>query len=115
MKELTVAGMSIAPSVIETVVSIAANEVEGVTAIGSLTSQRIRSILSGKATPQGIECEVNEAGELQVGIHMSVAYGTPLPEIAAKVRLAVSDAVAVQIGIPVASVDIFIDAIQFAE
>ena len=50
-----------------------------------------------------------------MGIHMSVAYGTPLPEIAAKVRLAVSDAVAVQIGIPVASVDIFIDAIQFAE
>ena len=115
MKELTVQGMSIAPGVVETVVSIAANEVEGITAIGALTSSNIRSILSGKATPQGIDCDVDEEGNLLIGVHISVAYGTPLPEIANNVRKAVCDAVALQIGVPVASVDIYIDGIQFAQ
>ena len=115
MKELVVQGMTLAPDVVETVVSLAANEVENVTAVGSLTSQGIRSILSGKATPQGIECEATEDGQLVIGIHITVAYGTPLPEIADKVRTAVCDAIAVQIGVPVAAVDVYIDSIQFTE
>ena len=44
---------------------------------------------------------------------MDVKSGNVLPDLAANVRRAVVDAVATQVGVKVASVDIYIDGIQF--
>lgn len=112
MKELNIDGMSIAPGVVETIVSIAMSEVEGVTAVGALSVNGLMAAIKGQGNPQGIETDV-EDGKLAVGIHCEVAYGTPLPEIAASIRQAVYDAVTTQIGIPMARVDVYVDGIQF--
>lgn len=113
MKELNIEGMSIAPGVVETVVSIAMSEVEGVVAVGATSVNGLVAAISGKGSLQGIDVDVDGEGKLAVDIHVEVAYGSPLPEIAARIRQTVYDAVTSQIGIPVGSVDVFVDGIQF--
>ena len=48
-------------------------------------------------------------------MRIDVYHGHVLPDLAAQVRSAVADAVASQVGIQVASVDVYIDGIQFAD
>lgn len=115
MKDLTVDGMAIAPGVIETIVSIAANEVDGVASIGSAGVGGLRTMFAAKPVTQGIEISVDENDKLHVSVRLDVYYGFVLPDVAAAVREAVSDAVASQVGIAVGSVDVYIDGIQFAE
>lgn len=114
MAELNIDGMVIAPGVVETIVSLAAQSVEGVSCVGDPTTSGIRSIIGGgKPSTQGIEVESDEEGKLHVSIRLFVGNGQVLPDLAAKVRQAIADAANIQVGLEVGSVDIFIDGIQF--
>ena len=114
MNELNLDGMALAPGVVETIVSIAANEVEGVASVGSAAAGGLRSVFGSKPSTQGIDIAVDDEEKLCVSVRIDVYYGHVLPELAAQVRMAVADAVASQVGIQVASVDVYIDGIQFA-
>ena len=114
MSELNLDGMAIAPGVVETIVSIAVGEVEGVASLGSAAGG-VLSKLGGKPSAQGIELEVTEDNELKIAAHVEVYFGQVLPEVADRVRSAIADAVASQVGVEVSSVDVYIDGIQFAE
>ena len=117
MSELNVEGMALAPGVVETIVSIAVSEVEGVACVGSAGAQGrgIRAVFGQKPSTQGIEITVNEDNKLAVAVRIEVYYGFVLPEVASSLRQAVADAVASQVVVEVASVDVYIDGIQFAE
>ncbi|MGI6104904.1 MAG: Asp23/Gls24 family envelope stress response protein [Raoultibacter sp.] len=114
MTDLSIDGMALAPGVVETIVSIAANEVEGVASVGSPAGGGLRAMLGGKPATQGIEIDVTENDKLHIGIRVDVYHGFVLPDVAAAIRSAIADAVSCQIGIPVESVDVYIDGIQFA-
>lgn len=114
MTDLNVDGMALAPGVVETIVSIAANEVDGVAAIGSSSNGGLRSVFASKPATQGIDITVDEEEKVHISIRVDVYYGYVLPDLAANIRQAISDAVASQVGIPVAAVDVYIDGIQFA-
>lgn len=114
MTDLNVDGMALAPGVVETIVSIAANEVDGVAAIGSSSTGGLRSVFGSKPATQGIDITVDENDKVHISIRVDVYYGYVLPDLAANIRQAISDAVASQVGIPVAAVDVYIDGIQFA-
>ena len=64
MTELNVDGMALAPGVVETIVSIAANEVEGVACIGPSTTSGLRSVFGSKPSTQGIDITVDEEDKL---------------------------------------------------
>ena len=113
MSDLTVDGMALAPGVVETIVSIAANEVEGVACIGPSTTSGLRSVLGGKPSTSGIEIAADENDKLQISVRIDVYYGHVLPDVAAAVRQSVADAVASQVGAQVGSVDVYIDGVQF--
>lgn len=114
MAELNMDGMAIAPGVLETIVSLAAQSVEGVVSVGDPTTSGIRSIIGGgKPSTQGIEIENDEDGKLHVSLRLHVKSGQVLPELAANVRKAIDDAINSQVGISVGSVDVYIDGIQF--
>lgn len=113
--ELNVDGMSLAPGVVETIISIAANEVEGVASVGSYATSGLRSMLASKPSTAGIETTTDENGKLLVTLHVEVYHGHVLPDLAASLRQAVADALLVQVGVEVASVDIYVDGIQFAQ
>lgn len=115
MTDLNIDGMALAPGVVETLVSIATKEVEGVAAVGPSGASGLRSVFGSRPTTQGIEIDVDESDSLQVSVRIDVYYGFVLPDVASAVRAAIADAIIGQVGIPVGSVDVYIDGIQFAD
>ena len=113
MTDLSIDGMNIAPGVVETLVSLAARDVEGVAGIGDIATSGIRSLIGGKPSTQGVEVDVDEENKLHVSIRMHVKSGLVLPDVAQAVRQAVADAINTQVGAEVGAVDIYIDGIQF--
>ncbi len=113
--QLNANGMSIAPGVVDTIIAIAVQEVEGVAGLGQAPGSNIRLRIAGKQTFAGIETEVTPEGKLAVTLHIDVKYGYVLPDLAAKVRQAVSDALLVQVGVEVSNVDIYVDGISFPQ
>ncbi len=115
MTDLNVAGMAIAPNVVETIVSLAVKEVEGVELIEHKgnANRLIRGVLGDKAA-SGVEMDASEDERLIIAVHVTVAYGSILPDVAAKVRQSVADAVSTQVGIEVGAVDVYIDGVSFA-
>lgn len=109
-------GITIAPGVVETIISLAAAEVPGVAGVGTAGAiSTIRSAFNaGNAIPtNGIRIE--PLGDKQVAVTISIQayYGYRLVEIAENVRKAIVDALAAQIGVTVTSVDVHVDALSF--
>lgn len=113
MKEIVINDMAIAPSVVETVVSKAVLGVSGVAKLVAPVANGIKGIFGSKQTAQAVACAVDENNQLRVAVRIEAVYGTPLPELADQVRTAVADAIESQIGLPVGSVDVYVDAMQF--
>ncbi|MEG0072185.1 MAG: Asp23/Gls24 family envelope stress response protein [Raoultibacter sp.] len=113
MTDLNLDGMAIAPGVVETIVSIAVKEVEGVACVGSSGVSGLRAVFSNKPMGQGIDIAANDDDTLNISVRIDVYYGSVLPKVAEAVRVAVVDAVTAQIGLTVSCVDVYIDGIQF--
>ena len=114
MTDLNIDGMAIAPGVVETIISLAVRDVDGVVSVGDPTTSGIMSLIGGgKPSTQGIEVETGEDDELHVSLRLFVKSGYVLPDLANTVRQAVADAINTQVGAKVGSVDIYIDGIQF--
>lgn len=113
MSALNIEGMALADGVVETIVALAVKDTEGVASLGASNSQGILSTIAGKKSLQGVEVTPNEDDSLSVSVHIEVQYGSVLPEVAAQVRQSVADAVLTQVGLKVASVDVYIDGIRF--
>ena len=111
MSDLRLDGMALADGVVETIVSIAMGTVEDAVLLGGAAS--LLAALGNKGAIQPIEVKVNENNTLSIGVHVEAVYGTVLPELAARIRQAVSDAVQTQVGVEVSDVDVYIDGIQF--
>ena len=114
MKDVVVDGMVISQNVVETIVTLAVADVEGVASIGQTgITDGIMSVLQAKPTMQGVEVDADEEGKLLVGVHIEVIYGSVLPDVADAVRQSVADAIALQLGVPVGGIDVFIDGMRF--
>ena len=116
-EELYIDGLGLAPGVMETIVSLAAKDIEGVASVGasSLSGLRSRFAPKGAQPAPAVDVTMDDAQQINVAVHIDVEYGKVIPEVAEKVRTAVVDAVATQIGFAVASVDVFVDGIVFGE
>ena len=113
--ELHVSGIGIAKDVVCTIVSLAAEKVEGVARVGGndIASSLISVFTSRSVSPDAsVESSV-EDNKLKVTVHLAVFYGYPLTKLAADVRTAVAAAITGQIGVDVAAVDVCIDALVF--
>ena len=113
MNDLAVDGMEIAPGVVETIVSMAVSDVDGVASVGSFAASGLRSMFAAKPSTHGVEVAVSDEGALEVAVHIDVYYGYVLPDVADAVRAAIAQAVSGQVGMDVAYVDVYIDGMQF--
>lgn len=114
MTDLNIDGMVIAPGVVDTIVSLAARDVDGVASVGDPTTSGIMTLIGGgKPSTQGVEVQVDEDDKLHVTVSLFVKSGFVLPDLAANVRQAIADAITTQVGAEVSAVDVFIDGIQF--
>jgi uncharacterized alkaline shock family protein YloU len=109
-------GLTIAPGVVETIVSLAVSQIEGVAQVGaSSLSDSFLSALSKKHPAQGIIIVADDEKRITVIVHVHIFYGYRLQEVAQNIRAAVTDTLAGQVGIEAAAVDVYVDGIQFPE
>jgi uncharacterized alkaline shock family protein YloU len=107
--ELNLEGLDIAPGVVETMVELAASEVEGVASVATSPLGKLSK------SPKSTEVSVDEDGTFVVTLHVTAVYGRPLRQLGAALQDAVSDALESQTGHCASRVDVFIDAISFPE
>lgn len=107
--------MSIAPGVVDRVISIAACEVEGVNKVSIYTSGGFVSNLITKAKRQAILTHIDSNGNLCVSVHVIVEYGYSIPELASQIRQHIADALLMQLGIEVGEVNISVESVAFAK
>jgi uncharacterized alkaline shock family protein YloU len=107
-------GLIIAPGVVETIVSLAVAQVDGVAQVGvpSLSNSFI-SVLNKRHPAQGIIIMADDDGQIIVTVRVHLFYGYRLQEVAENVRLAVIDTLLGQVGIEAAAVDVCVDGIEF--
>ena len=111
-------GITIAPGVVETIVSLAAAEVPGVAGVGTAgpISSIAAALNAGRSVPTaGIKLAVAEDNSVSVNLTIQAYYGYRLADVAAQVREAVADALKGQVGAPTSSVDVYVDALAFEE
>lgn len=106
--ELRLEGIGVAPGVLDTIVTLAAEGVEGV---ASVETGKLAGLVhkGGK----GLVVAVDEAGAMSVSLHVTLCYGKPLTQVARLVQQAVAEALSSQVGQPVAAVDVYVDGIVF--
>ena len=105
--------MSIAPGVVDRVITIAASEVEGVASVCSFRSCNVVSQFVSCAKIAPVETAVNENGKLDVKIHIACKYGYSIPEVANKVHENIADALFLQTGIEIGKVDVSVEGVTF--
>ncbi len=113
--ELSIDGFAISSNVIATIVTIAAEKVDGVAYVnGHNVATSLITMLTSKPTvaEDTVECEVTD-GKLDVTLPIAVFFGYTFPEVAQSVREAVAAAVTTQIGVSVGAVNVRIDELVF--
>lgn len=114
-EELRIGDLVVAPDVMDTIVRIAAEKVEGVASVGVPTDlSSVISFFSAKkplTTPAiGVR---SEDGDVRVAVHVTALFGFGFQTLAQDVRASVAADLRSQLGIEVGSVDVFIDALVF--
>jgi uncharacterized alkaline shock family protein YloU len=114
-EKLTAEGLTIAPGVIETIISLAVAQVEGVAQVGSPSlSGSFMSAFSKRSPAQGVLIAAEE-GNFIVTVHVQLFYGYKLHEVAEQIRHSVAATLEGQVGITISTVDVYVDGIQFPE
>jgi uncharacterized alkaline shock family protein YloU len=101
-------GITIAPGVVETIVALAASQVEGVASV------RGRSPLRKKEAAPDVDVALVD-GNLTCAVHIIAQYGHVLPQVGKNVQEGIADALDAQMGIRPTDIDVFIDGIQFED
>jgi len=113
--EIKLEGLGVAPGVLDTIVTVAVESVDGVAAVGASGLAGLVQKGARKGPARAVDVCADEAGDLTVTVHVQVLYGHKLKDVATEIQNAVADAVASQVGVEVAGVDVYIDGIVFAE
>jgi uncharacterized alkaline shock family protein YloU len=104
-------GPAVSHVVIASYVADAARSVHGVVDLHASAwkglSSRVRETHSG-----GVVIKDAQPGTVDVGIHASVAWGTPIPELAREVEEAVRQQVSALLNLDLGTVTLFVDGID---
>jgi uncharacterized alkaline shock family protein YloU len=113
--EIRLEGLGVAPGVLDTIVTVAAESIEGVAAVGAPGLAGLVQKGARKGVARAVDVAAGEDGSLTVTIHVQVVYGSKLRAVATGVQEAVADALASQVGVEVAAVDVYVDGLVFVE
>ncbi len=111
--EIKFEGLGVAPGVIDTIVTLAAECVDGVAAVGAPGLAGFVQKGVSKGAGRAVDVMVAEDGAVSVDVHIHVAYGNRLLDVGRAVRAAVADAISSQVGVAVSAVNVYIDGIVF--
>lgn len=109
--ELRLQGIGVSPGVLDTIVTLAA---EGVDGVAGVEAGGFAGLVKGGAN-RGPAVTIDESGAMTATVHVTLRYGLPLHEVAKNVQTAVAEALTSQTGQPVTAVDVYVDALVFDE
>jgi len=99
--------VTIAPTVLTTIVRQTAQEEAGVCRLAPLPA-KVRGLRSGGAIEEGVLITVTEQG-VQVEVHVVADPESNMLKLGAALQASVTRAIQDMVGMPVVSVDVFID------
>jgi len=112
-EEIKLEGVGVAPGVLDTIVTLAAQGVEGIAAVGAPGIAGLMQKGVAKGAARAVDVCTTEEGSVTVTVHVQVLYGQKLRAVAEAVQSAVADAVTSQVGVDVSAVDVFVDGLVF--
>lgn len=113
--EIRLEGLGVAPGVLETIITLAAQEVDGVAAVGAPGIAGLVQKGARKGAARAVDVCVDDDGSLAATVHIQVAYPNKLRDVAGAVQASVADALASQMSVEVVSVDVFVDGVVFGQ
>ena len=108
----TIGNVKISVDVVAKIASIAATEVEGVSAMYKSFVGGVAQKLGKKNSAQGVKVEITE-DLTNIDMYLVVDYGIKIPELAWNVQEKVKENVESMTGLNVAAVNIHIESIDF--
>lgn len=112
-EELKLNGLGVDPEVLSTIVTVAAEKVDGVACVdkGGLAGLRRK-----RTSSKGVLVSRSEDGEgLDASIHVTLRHGRPLRSAAGEIQRVVAEALESMTGQRVACVDVYIDGMVFGD
>ena len=106
--------VSFATGVVETIAGLAAQEVEGVASMASV-STGLADMFTRKSTrnlTKGVRVDIN-GGTVAVDVTIVVEYGSPIPDVAKSIQENVKKAIETMSGLDVRNVDVHVQAVSF--
>lgn len=104
---------SLAPGVIDTIVTLAVTEVPGVAFVGTPVQSGLRALFSAAKNTGGVSVVETEEDTLDIAVSVHINDGFSVNKIVDEIRSSVADSVLAQAGRKVSRVDILIDGIEF--
>lgn len=104
--------VTIAPSVLTTIVRQTALEQAGVARLAS-TPSKVRGFLAGSAVEEGISVALTDQG-VQVELHVVATAKSNMLKLGEALQNNVTRALEMMVGMPVVAVDVFIDDVVIA-
>ena len=114
VKKESNATITFANEVIATIAGLAAVDIPGVAGMSGGFVDGFTELLGRKNLSKGIKVEVGTE-EVAVDIAIVVEYGTPVPEIAQNIQMAVMKAIETMTGLKVVEVNLNVQGIKFKE
>lgn len=115
-EEIRVNDLVVAPEVVETIVALSAEKVEGVAAVGQPSDlSGLFSFFSQKKADPAVPAVSLELvdDKLQITVRLAVLFGYSFVTLAQSVRELVSKSVSSQVGLEVSCVNVYIDSLLF--
>ena len=106
--------VSFATGVVETIAGLAAQEVEGVASMASVSSG-LAYMFTRQSTrnfSKGVRVDIN-GGTVAVDVTIVVEYGSPIPDVARSIQENVKKAIETMSGLDVRNVDVHVQAVSF--
>lgn len=101
-----ISNIQISNDVISTIASVAASEVDGVSALSTLLSSNIKDLLSKKNSGKGVIVDVTDNGDVSVTVNMIVKYNYKIQDVALNVQNQVIRAISDMTNYNVSSVNV---------
>ena len=104
--------IKIAEEAVAGIVSLAAAEIKGVSSLSGNMTSGLTEILGKKNLSKGVKVEINDQ-EVLIALHIFVAYGVKIPQLALEIQNEVKDTVQKMTGLKVKEVNIYVEGISF--
>lgn len=112
-KDSNLGKVEISPEVIEVIASLAATEVEGVSARGNFASGVVER-LGRKTVGKGVKVELTEDG-INIDVYVTMSFGVSIPDTAEKIQVSIRQTLNTMTALEPNRIDVHVVGVQFEE